>query len=133
VELVDIHFSLPEGIVEAAFDGGTVYLDTHINDELRAEGLSRDLVRRFQEMRKAAGLKVEDRIRAYATLEGAQSMLIAKWHTFIMNEIRATELSFTTGATPRLVELKITSAPGTLVKEWELDQGEKVVLGIEKQ
>ena len=131
-EHVDIHFTLPEGILEAPFDGGTVYIDARIDDELRSEGLARDLVRRFQQMRKEAGLNVEDRIRAYATLEGPQSMLISRWHAFIMNETRASELSFTREAQSRLIELRVAGAPGTLVKEWELDQGERIILGIEK-
>jgi hypothetical protein len=28
--------------------------------------------------------------------------------------------------------MRIAAAPGTLVREWELDQGEKIVLGIER-
>ena len=131
-DMVQPSFSLPEGIADCRFEGGTVYLDIRLDDELRAEGLARDLVRRFQQMRKAAGLSVEDRIRAIATLEGGQSMLLAKWHGFIMKEIRADDISFTKEATLRLVELQVTNAQGTLVKEWELEQGEKVVLGIEK-
>jgi hypothetical protein len=59
-------------------------------------------------------------------------MLLARWHEFIMREIRADELSFTEEARTRLVELTVSKTPGTLVKEWELDQGEKVVMGIQK-
>jgi isoleucyl-tRNA synthetase len=131
-EHVDIHFTLPEGFWEAPFDGGTVYVDARIDDELRSEGFARDLVRRLQQMRKEAGLNVEDHIRAYATLEGAQSMLIAPWHRFIMNETRSEMLTFTEEARMRLLEMRIAAAPGTLVREWELDQGEKIVLGIER-
>ncbi len=123
----------PDGFIGPVATGhGLLYMDTRIDDELRSEGLARDLVRRFQQMRKEAGLNVEDRIRAYATLEGPQSMLIARWHAFIMNETRAEMLSFTNDAQSRLIELRLAAAPGTLVREWELDQGDKIVLGIEK-
>src|SRR5690606_41542631 len=42
--------------------GGFVVLDTALDDELRAEGFARDLVRRVQDERKAADLHVSDRI-----------------------------------------------------------------------
>jgi isoleucyl-tRNA synthetase len=42
--------------------GGFVLLDTVTTWELEAEGLSRDLIRAVQDTRKAAGLRVSDRI-----------------------------------------------------------------------
>ncbi len=46
----------------ASENGLTVALDININPELRKEGLARDLVNRVQNMRKAMGLEVQDRI-----------------------------------------------------------------------
>lgn len=40
-----------------------VALDITLNDELKAEGLMRDLVRMIQSSRKQAGLEVSDRIK----------------------------------------------------------------------
>ncbi|MEE6287758.1 isoleucine--tRNA ligase [Georgenia sp. MJ173] len=42
--------------------GGFVVLETGLDDELLAEGFARDVVRRVQDERKAAGLHVTDRI-----------------------------------------------------------------------
>jgi isoleucyl-tRNA synthetase len=42
---------------------GIVSLDTEVTPELEAEGLARDVVRQANEARKAAGLKISDRIR----------------------------------------------------------------------
>lgn len=42
--------------------GGFVVLDLTLDDELRAEGYARDVVRVVQDARKAAGLQVSDRI-----------------------------------------------------------------------
>jgi isoleucyl-tRNA synthetase len=47
----------------AAEDGGYVaLLDTTITEELRSEGLARELVRRLQDLRRESGLDVSDRI-----------------------------------------------------------------------
>ena len=47
-----------------ASDGGlTVALDLELDDELRREGVARELVRVVQDARKAAGLEVSDRIQ----------------------------------------------------------------------
>ena len=42
--------------------GLIVALDTRVTPELEIEGLARDLIRRVNEMRKAAGLEIDDRI-----------------------------------------------------------------------
>jgi isoleucyl-tRNA synthetase len=130
--MVTPSFALPDGFVECAFEGGTVYLDTRLDDELRAEGLGRDIVRRFQQMRKDAGLQVEDRILAYAILGTGQSVMLARWRELIMNETRAVDLKLSEGPLQELVELCAAPIPGSQVREWELDSGEKVLLGIKR-
>jgi isoleucyl-tRNA synthetase len=46
--------------------GITVALDIQINEELKAEGVARELVNRIQNIRKDSGLEVTDRIHIYA-------------------------------------------------------------------
>ena len=45
----------------------TVALDVTLDDNLRAEGLARELVNRIQNLRKDAGLDITDRIRLSVT------------------------------------------------------------------
>jgi isoleucyl-tRNA synthetase len=48
----------------AASDGGlTAALDTTVNEELRAEGVAREIINKVQNLRKKSGLQVSDRIR----------------------------------------------------------------------
>ena len=51
-----------EGLLVAGEDGIVVGLDTTLTDELIAEGLAREVVRRVNDLRKAAGLNVSDHI-----------------------------------------------------------------------
>jgi isoleucyl-tRNA synthetase len=51
-----------EGWGVAVAGGETVALDLSVSDELRAEGLAREVVRLIQEARKSDGLQVTDRI-----------------------------------------------------------------------
>ena len=44
------------------FGAPEVQLDTHITEELRLEGLARDIVRTIQSLRKESGFQIEDRI-----------------------------------------------------------------------
>jgi len=48
--------------VKEVLSGSELRLDTEIGEELRLEGLARDLIRRVQELRKRSGLQIEDRI-----------------------------------------------------------------------
>jgi isoleucyl-tRNA synthetase len=51
-----------EGLVVESESGITVVLDSQVSEELRREGLARELVNRVQNLRKSAGLEVSDRI-----------------------------------------------------------------------
>jgi isoleucyl-tRNA synthetase len=76
-----------------ASDGGvTVALELALTDELRSEGLARELVRIVQDARKAAGLAVGDRIAL--GIDGDAPVVAARdaWGSFIAEETLATEL-----------------------------------------
>jgi isoleucyl-tRNA synthetase len=70
-----------------------VALDLEIDDELRAEGIAREIVRAVQDLRKATGLAVEDRIElSLSTDDEAVAAAIAAHEPFIRSEVLATEL-----------------------------------------
>jgi isoleucyl-tRNA synthetase len=74
--------------------GHAVALDLHLDDELRREGLAREVVRAVQNARKNAGLEVEDRI--VLTLGGDETLLeAARAHeAYITGEVLAVEVSY---------------------------------------
>jgi isoleucyl-tRNA synthetase len=57
------------GYEAAEFSGGTVFLNKQLTAELEAEGYLREITRRIQSRRKAAGLKKSDRIALVLIVE----------------------------------------------------------------
>lgn len=73
----------------------TVALDITITEELRKEGIARDVVNRIQNLRKEMGFDVQDKIRIYVEKrdELVRSALEAN-KEYICNETQALELIF---------------------------------------
>jgi isoleucyl-tRNA synthetase len=70
-----------------------IALDTRLTDELRKEGLARDVVRHIQQLRKDSGLDISDRIEvAYETDSNELRDAIASWREYIMGEVQANRL-----------------------------------------
>jgi isoleucyl-tRNA synthetase len=69
--------------------GGGLTLDTEISDELKLEGLARDLVRKIQELRKQSGFAVEDRIRLFYDGDGILAEALERWRDYIATETLA--------------------------------------------
>jgi len=66
VEVAPGEKTAPEGHALAEDDAGfAAAIDTRLTPELEEEGLARELVHRIQNLRKAAGLEISDRIVAY--------------------------------------------------------------------
>ena len=71
-----------------------IHLDTEITDELRREGLARELVSGCQKARKLAGLEVEDRIvLSVRTDDAGLQAAIAEHQAFIASETLAVSLA----------------------------------------
>jgi len=79
----------------AAEGGLTVALELELTDELRGEGLARELVRLIQDARKAAGLDVSDRIELGVETSGDLARALAEHGDTVAGETLATRLSET--------------------------------------
>jgi isoleucyl-tRNA synthetase len=73
----------------------TVALDTEVTDELLAEGLAREVVKRIQNLRKEAGFEVTDRIAVEHAATPRLADAIARYEGWIRNETLALELRAT--------------------------------------
>ncbi|MBJ2176427.1 isoleucine--tRNA ligase [Aureibaculum sp. A20] len=70
----------------------TVALDVTISEELRKEGIARELVNRIQNLRKESGLEVTDKIKLKIEKDGIVDDAILANATYIKNETLTNEL-----------------------------------------
>jgi isoleucyl-tRNA synthetase len=73
-------------------EGGTVTLDTEITEDLKLEGLGRDIVRTIQELRKRCGFAVDDRIHLYYQGDGALAQALERGRDYIAAETLAVDV-----------------------------------------
>jgi isoleucyl-tRNA synthetase len=83
------------GWLVASENGLTVALDITISDELKSEGIARELVNRVQNLRKDSGLEVTDKIRITMETTEAIRTAIAANAAYVKAEVLATEIVFT--------------------------------------
>lgn len=81
-------------VKEVVFKGKKVTLDTKLTDQLKAEGVMRDVVRSIQNLRKTAGLQVDDRIKLHiSSADSLVEQAVADFSDVIKQETLAVELS----------------------------------------
>ncbi|MER3556608.1 MAG: isoleucine--tRNA ligase [Thermus sp.] len=85
----------PEGYLALEEKGYVAALKVEVTEDLRLEGLARDLIRHLQEARKRMGLRVADRIRVAYQAEGAYQEALARFKDRIAEEVLA--VAFTQG------------------------------------
>lgn len=72
----------------------TVALDITITDNLRKEGIARELVNRIQNMRKDSGFEVTDKIKVHFAKNGVLEESVRENEQYIMSETLAEALYF---------------------------------------
>ncbi|SHJ93021.1 Isoleucyl-tRNA synthetase [Reichenbachiella agariperforans] len=102
------------GWLVASEGGITVALDINLTDELRQEGIARDLVNRIQNLRKDQGLEVQDKIKvSLRSDEEVVTAAVQAFNSYICEETQANELklvdSLSAGQELDIDELKISA------------------------
>ena len=122
-EHIDFEERMPDGVFSSAMDGGIVYVDINLTPDLEAEGYTRELIRRIQEMRRQMNLNIEDFIISgvYTGDSTLGSLIGKKWIELIKTEVRATELTIGTD--------KIPDRDWSAISDWEIE-GVGVTIGI---
>ena len=84
-KIILVKYTAKDGAFIASEAGMVVSLDLTIDEDLKDEGLAREIVRNVQDARKSAGLAITDRI----VLQVANGKLPEKWVAFICGETLA--------------------------------------------
>jgi isoleucyl-tRNA synthetase len=71
----------------------TVALDVEVTEELRQEGIAREIVKKIQTMRKECGLDIVDRIAVCVTKSSAGDQAVEKFSEYIRNQVLADSLT----------------------------------------
>lgn len=83
-----------EGWLVASSGAITVALDVSINEDLRKEGIARELVNRIQNLRKESGFEVTDKINISILKNGFVQEAVESNINYIKTETLAAELNF---------------------------------------
>ena len=90
-----------------SFGAAEVELDTQVTEELRLEGLARELVRTIQSLRKESGFQIEDRINTHWESAGFVAHAFEHWGEYLKAETLSDRLErgLPTGAEPKEVTI----------------------------
>lgn len=71
----------------------TIALDINVNEELRSEGIARELVNRIQNLRKDSGFEVTDKVNITIQKHDAINTAVEKWNEYICGQTLGLKLS----------------------------------------
>lgn len=89
---LDFRVKEKEGYLVEGNQRRRVGLDTRATPELRREGLAREMVNRIQQMRKEAGLDVDQLVEVGYAASGELALALADQRKYVIGETLATEL-----------------------------------------
>ncbi|NJD09237.1 MAG: isoleucine--tRNA ligase [Gemmatimonadetes bacterium] len=91
LEDLELHEEARGELVVESGEGATLALDPHVTEELRLEGLARELVNRIQRLRRDSGLEVSDRILLRIFAAGDLRRAAEQHAAYIAGETLATD------------------------------------------
>ncbi len=93
-EDVEVQRQVKGDLIADSQNGMTIALDTNLNDELREEGLAREIVNKLNTMRRNEGFEVTDRIHVSIETSLAVQKCFEKYKEYITSETLITKLDF---------------------------------------
>jgi isoleucyl-tRNA synthetase len=117
---------MPDNIFAAEMIDATVFVDITLTEDLEAEGYTRELIRRIQEMRKQMNLNVEEVIIIDIIISDPHlfGLLTPSWKDVMCKEVRASDL-----AIHQLTDARDAGKLWQLDRDWDVE-GITVTIGI---
>ncbi|MGI6447895.1 MAG: isoleucine--tRNA ligase [Methanobrevibacter boviskoreani] len=122
---------LPDDFVSSEFKGGNVFVNTKVTPEILSEAMSRELIRRVQDMRKDMDLDVEANINVKVNCSDSFKDLVLKQEDLISNEVRANTLVFNVGECNNIKSDEQQDISNDYTKEWKIED-EDIIINILK-
>ncbi|APE94570.1 isoleucine--tRNA ligase [Halodesulfurarchaeum formicicum] len=83
----------PESVAGTDFEGGRVYVDATLTEDVESEGYAREIIRRAQEMRKDLDLAMDAEVALEIVIYDERvGQLVARHEDLIADEVRAVEI-----------------------------------------
>jgi len=97
VELADVEIATEDmpGWLVANEGALTIALDIEVSEELRQEGVARELVNRIQNIRKSSGFEITDKIAVEIERMDEISTAVETFKEYISSQVLATSLTLT--------------------------------------
>ena len=83
----------------------TVALDVEVTDELRLEGVAREIIKKIQAMRKDSGLDITDRINVKISKNAASDEAVNRFADYISNQVLADSVALCDSVEGESIEL----------------------------
>jgi len=116
---VEVELEPLEGYSISEEPGLLVGVNTTITEDLKNEGLARDIVRRIQALRKEADFEIDDEIETYYIGDA------------VLEEVFAQENEYIAAETLSMIVVKGDPPEGTHVEEYKIE-GLKLKLGLKR-
>lgn len=94
--------------------GESVALDTTITDELKEEGMLRDLVREINSLRKAAKLQVRDEIILYCLPKTTAALVIERHAQHLLTDVKAVSVTPSLEGAAHTAEIELDGQTATI-------------------
>jgi isoleucyl-tRNA synthetase len=117
--MVKVEHRLPKGVVQSETPYGELFVDLRVTDEIRAEGMAREVVRRVQQMRKDLDLDVEDYVRTAVKAPEEFVSTLGPLRGYIERESRS-----------RTLTLGTSDVDEEYVVEWPNVDGVTLLIGV---
>ncbi len=108
---VEIVEKSPDGLVGEIFGGYAVALDTRLSEDLVLEGLARELVNKIQNLRKASGFEVTDRIWLSVSGTPPVAKALERFGGYIQRETLAERIVETLPKAETSAEVRLNGEP----------------------
>lgn len=93
-EMVWFEESLPETVVEEPYEGGVVYLDSEMSDDILSEGYAKEIVRIIKDARKELKLVEEQGVQLQIMASKGLHKMLKNWREYISSQTNSTDLRF---------------------------------------